>query len=123
MMMNSEINFYKRMELVGQHIPYGRVVTYGQIALLCGCPKNPRQVGYALRSGKVGDGFPAHRVVNGKGCLSGAAAFFEPDMQNRMLKEEGIYVKDERVDLRRYQWENSWEEVIGFTKMFEDLAI
>ena len=39
------MDFYRRMEKVCERIPYGKAATYGQIALLCGCPKNARQVG------------------------------------------------------------------------------
>lgn len=66
------MDFYKRMGIVCQNIPEGKVATYGQIALLCGKPRNARQVGYGLRHGLAGDNVPAHRVVNSKGILSGA---------------------------------------------------
>ena len=75
------MDFYKRVTLVCQHIPEGRAATYGQIALLCGKPRNARQVGYALNRGLAGERAPAHRVVNAKGILSGAAAFESHDMQ------------------------------------------
>ena len=39
------MDFYKRMEKVCHIIPYGKVATYGQIAMLCGKPRNARQVG------------------------------------------------------------------------------
>ena len=42
------MNFYQRVALVCSRIPRGCVATYGQVALLCGKPKNSRQVGYAL---------------------------------------------------------------------------
>ena len=42
------MDFYKRLALVGSQIPCGKVATYGQLALLCGRPRNSRQVGYAL---------------------------------------------------------------------------
>ena len=34
------MDFYKRMEKVCHIIPYGKVATYGQIAMLCGKPRN-----------------------------------------------------------------------------------
>ena len=46
------MDFYKRADLVMKKVPEGRVVSYGQIALLCGVPGNARQAGYALRTGK-----------------------------------------------------------------------
>ena len=61
------LDFYKRMEIVCSRIPYGKAATYGQIALLCGMPKNARQVVYALRTGEAGVRVPAHRIVNAKG--------------------------------------------------------
>lgn len=40
------MDFYERVALVCSRIPAGTVATYGQIALLCGKPRNARQVGY-----------------------------------------------------------------------------
>lgn len=79
-------DFYKRAAIVCRAIPYGKVATYGQIALLCGRPKNARQVGYALNRNRLGDDIPAHRVVNARGILSGAAAFDTADMQKLLLE-------------------------------------
>lgn len=38
------MDFYKRARIVCLAIPYGEAATYGQIAMLCGKPKNARQV-------------------------------------------------------------------------------
>ena len=89
-MQNGNFDFYQRAAIVCRAIPYGNAATYGQIALLCGKPKNARQVGYALNRGRLGDGIPAHRVVNSRGILSGAAAFETDDMQRRLLEAEGV---------------------------------
>ena len=86
-------DFYKRAAIVCRAIPYGKTATYGQIALLCGKPENARQVGYALNRGRLGEGIPAHRVVNARGILSGAAAFETADMQKRLLEKEGVTVQ------------------------------
>ena len=81
------MDIYRRMEEVFRRIPDGCVTTYGQVALLCGAPRHSRQVGYALRTNRLGD-VPAFRVINSKGFLSGAAAFDYPGQQknywNRM---------------------------------------
>lgn len=53
--MNSP-NLYQRASLVCSKIPYGKAATYGQIALLCGMPRNARQVGYGLKTGLIGPG-------------------------------------------------------------------
>ena len=84
------MNIYKRMEIVCRSIPYGKVASYGQIAFLCGAPRNARQVGYALRTDKLGKNIPAHRIVNSKGQLSGAWHFGSSDLQKELLESEGI---------------------------------
>ena len=86
------MDFYKRASIVCQNIPYGTVVTYGQIALLCQKPKNSRQVGYALRTGKLGPNIPAHRILNASGILSGATSFETYDQQKILLESEGVTV-------------------------------
>ena len=48
------------------------------------------ELGYALREGRAGKEFPAFRVVNAKGILSGAAAFETPDLQRLLLETEGV---------------------------------
>lgn len=86
-------------------VPEGKVITYGQAALLCGYPKNARQVGYGLKKELAGD-VPAYKVVNSQGVLSGAASFEHPDLQRMLLEEEGIEVSmDNKVDLKKYGWE------------------
>ncbi len=120
------MDFYKRMELVCERIPAGRVATYGQIALLCGKPGNARQVGYALRRGRAGEHVPAHRIVNAKGILSGAEAFETPETQRRLLEAEGVRVQKTdagwKVDLKKYGWANTLQEAEEFYQIFKLLV-
>ncbi len=108
------MDFYQRMALVCKRIPKGRVATYGQIALLCGKPKNARQVGYGLKRGLAGEDIPAHRIVNAKGLLAGAVYFDTPDLQKLLLEAEGVEVRRTeegwKVDLKRYGWDNRFED-------------
>ena len=57
---------------------------------------------------------PAHRVVNAKGILSGAAAFETWDMQKQLLTGEGVEVlwteDGWKVDLKKFGWKNTMEE-------------
>ena len=121
------MDFYKRMQLVCKEIPYGKAASYGQIALLCGKPKNARQVGYALRCGLAGDDVPAHRIVNSAGVLSGAQAFATPDMQKKLLESEGVrVVKTDagwKVDLKKYGWENSMDQAECLYELYRELGI
>lgn len=116
-------DFYKRAAIVCRAIPYGKAATYGQIAMLCGRPRNARQVGYALNRGRMGENIPAHRVVNSRGILSGAAAFETHDLQKRLLESEGVkveYTEDGwQVDLKRDGWHNTMEEALRFREIFE----
>ena len=111
------MNFYQRVFLVVSRIPQGKVATYGQVAIYCGYPRNARQVGFALNR-KLPPLAPAHRVVNSQGYLSGAKAFATPDTQRLLLESEGIEVKDGRVDLKRYRWICSGEELDELKKTF-----
>ena len=120
-------DFYKRAAIVCRAIPYGKTATYGQIALLCGRPKNARQVGYALNRGRLGEGIPAHRVVNARGILSGAAAFETADMQKRLLEKEGVMVHFTpdgwQVDRKKDGWHNTMDEAMQFQQIFGSLGI
>jgi methylated-DNA-protein-cysteine methyltransferase-like protein len=110
------MNFYEKMSIVCRKIPEGKVATYGQIALLCGKPKNSRQVGYGLRENLAGDDIPAYRIVNSKGELSGAAYFEYPDMQKLLLQDEGVEVFRDgntwKVNLKKYKWEHTKEDIL-----------
>ena len=120
-------DFYKRAAIVCHAIPYGKTATYGQIALLCGKPENARQVGYALNRGRLGEGIPAHRVVNARGILSGAAAFETADMQKRLLEKEGVMVHFTpdgwQVDRKKDGWHNTMDEAMQFQQIFGSLGI
>lgn len=113
------MDFYKRVEYISRQIPQGSAATYGQIALLCGKPQGARQVGFALSHRIVGD-VPAHRIVNSKGFLSGAGSFETQDMQKKLLRSEKVYVdKEERVELKKYGWKHTYDDVLFFSKYFE----
>ena len=116
------MDIYKRIGIVCAHIPQGKVATYGQIAMLCEKPQNARQVGYALKHGLAGAQVPAFRVVNAKGFLSGAVYFETNDMQKQLLEEDGIEIRRVDgafwVDLKRYGWKNTIEDVEMFRRLF-----
>ena len=109
------MTFYEKMRLACLSIPAGRVATYGQIAMLCGKPKNSRQVGYGLREGLAGEDIPAFRVVNGKGELSGADHFLVGDLQRTLLAEDGIPTRWNGrcwcVNLKKYGWKTTEADI------------
>lgn len=89
-----------------QRIPRGKVATYGQIATLAGNPRWARVVGYALHSNPDPEGIPCYRVVNRFGGLAPAFAFGGLEIQARLLRADGVEVReDNTVDLERYLWD------------------
>lgn len=85
-------NFRQRVESLVATIPRGRVMTYGQIAAICGNARAARIVGGIAHFGS--DTLPWHRVVNKKGGLaSGYPGGRESHKQH--LESEDITVSDD----------------------------
>lgn len=100
--MSVETSFTNDIYALVAQIPAGRVMTYGQIAALCGHPGAARVVGQVAHFGPPN--LPWQRVVNAKG---GLAAGFVPDGrigQARMLAAEGIAVVNNSVSITEYLW-------------------
>lgn len=84
-------DFKQRVQEVVAHIPAGKVMTYGQIAALCGSPRAARIVGGIAHYGN--SALPWHRVVNKQGGLAsgypgGRAA------HRAHLESEGVAISD-----------------------------
>lgn len=92
----------KRIYEAVKRIPYGRVATYGQVAEMAGDRKMARAVGNALHKNPDPDGIPCFRVVNSKGMLAEAFVFGGINMQEELLKNEGVEVIDGKVDLKKF---------------------
>lgn len=92
----------KRIYDAVKQIPKGQVATYGQVAEMAGDKKMARAVGNALHKNPDPDGIPCYRVVNAKGELAGAFAFGGENMQASLLEQDGIEVRDGKVDLKKY---------------------
>ena len=86
-----------------EHIPAGKVSTYGDIANALNF-KTPRQVGWILHRNPSHSKTPCHRVVFSDGRLSGQFAFGGSDAQRRGLEEEGVEFKGDKVDLKKSRW-------------------
>lgn len=100
--MDSPIDFKQAVYELVATIPYGRLMTYGDIAGLCGHPYAARQVGGLAHFGPPD--LPWHRVVNRFGdCASG---YYGGKEGHRLaLEAEGIVVKQFRVvDFNSLRW-------------------
>ncbi|MSP82657.1 MAG: cysteine methyltransferase [Alphaproteobacteria bacterium] len=80
---------YESYYRVIRTIPQGRVMTYGDVAIAAGRPRQARRVGYALhalRGGRV----PWWRVINAMGRISARGRSDHGDEQRVRLEAEGI---------------------------------
>lgn len=104
-----EESFFELVYEVARQIPYGRVTSYGAIAACLGTKLSARMVGWAMNGAdKVNPNVPAHRVVNRVGLLSGKHHFKPPGKMEKLLKKEGILVKDDMIiDFKEKFWDPS----------------
>lgn len=96
-------SFRARVLRIVRAVPRGRVVTYGHVALLAGSPRAARQVGGALHGARALDDVPWQRVVNVAGGIS-THKIGAGELQEALLRSEGVEVGPEGVDLARYGW-------------------
>lgn len=97
-----EAGFRERVEAVVSQIPYGRVMTYGQLAALCGNARAARIVGGIAHFGDPL--LPWQRVVNKQGGL--ASGYPGGRIGHKFaLEAEGLSVSDDfRVDVEELLW-------------------
>ncbi|WDF50696.1 MGMT family protein [Paenibacillus sp. KACC 21273] len=97
--------FTKHVIRIIQAIPYGKVMTYGQIAAEAGSPRAARQVVRVLHSMSKKYDLPWHRVVNSKGEIA-IADDESRFLQQMLLEEEGVEFGIQAiVDLSIYRYE------------------
>ena len=85
-------------------VPVGKVVTYGQLADLAGLGRAARWVGRTLSQLPPDTRLPWHRVIAAAGRLSLPAGSASGDEQRGRLRQEGVLVVNNRVDLKRHGW-------------------
>jgi O-6-methylguanine DNA methyltransferase len=85
-------------KIVGE-IPAGKVMTYGQVALLAGSPLAARAVGMCMSTNLDTKKVPCHRVVASNGKLTGYAFGEGIVTKKQLLLKEGVIFKGDAVDL------------------------
>lgn len=99
------MNTFEKIYEQVRNIPYGKVATYGQIALLAGNPRWSRVVGYALHNNPEPGIIPCHRVVKKDGSLTPSFAFGGENVQRDLLLNEGvIFTEEYKVDTDKCLW-------------------
>lgn len=102
-----EESFFELVYEVARQVPKGRVTSYGAIAAALGTKLSARMVGWAMNgSHRARPKVPAHRIVNRIGMLSGKHHFSPPGNMEKLLKKEGIKVKNDKVvDFEKLFWD------------------
>lgn len=120
-------DFFDEVYAIVSRIPFGKVVSYGQIARLLGAPRSARIVGWAMH--RCPEGLPWHRVIRADGslpvrpappldtdldsadgqdvhCSISSSCDADPQSYWRgLLEDEGItFLADGRVDMESCRW-------------------
>lgn len=118
-----EDSFRKRVLHIVSLIPKGKVVTYGQVALLAGVPRAAQAVGDILHWSSYSIKLPYQRVINksgglAKGYTPGGVVSHKADLEG-----DGVVVdKDFAVDLEKYLWHPE-KEALDSLEIPPDLQI
>ncbi len=97
-------------DLVAQ-IPEGRVMTYGQLAALCGAAWAAWEVGQIAHTGPTG--LPWQRVVNKQGGLAAGWPNGGRAVHRALLEAEGVVVSDDyKVDVGTLLWDPSQTKLL-----------
>lgn len=99
------MGFKDRVINIVQNIPYGKVTTYGTIAVLAGLPRGARLVGGILHYNSDKFNLPWYRVINRHGFISTTCLDHLRQAQKALLLDEGIQVSNDfMVNLEKYGW-------------------
>ena len=92
--------FYKEIYAIVDSIPYGKVISYGDIAKLLGRPRAAREVGWAMSC--CPEHLPWQRVVMASGAVTGGVY---AEIRRAILESEGVeFLPDGRVDMAVCRW-------------------
>jgi methylated-DNA-protein-cysteine methyltransferase-like protein len=94
--MDDEFN--ERVREVIAAVPAGKVATYGDIAAVSGAP-SPRLIGRILS--EDGRDLPWHRILR----ANGTPAPHLLHEQLELLRAEGVLADGDRVNLKKYRWQ------------------
>ncbi len=114
--------YYEEVWRVVRTVPSGKVVTYGQVAKMIPSPDNvsveeykvygARWVGNAMRDCPAD--VPWQRVINSQGKISNRPG---SGRQRHLLEAEGILFYKDKIDLKRYQWQQHGQGDDGSKQM------
>ena len=104
-MGRDDSKYRERVYKIVRKIPPGKVMTYGQIALILGEGYTPRTIGYVMFN-SADEGVPWQRVINAQGRCSTGRLTIPLNLQQELLQAEGVKFNDKgKCDLNIYQWQ------------------
>lgn len=72
-------------------LPFGRVISYGELAARAGSPRGARAVGAAMAANPMPVVIPCHRVIESRGKLGGYSGGVS--IKKKLLTHEGVLPK------------------------------
>lgn len=96
-------NYRERVYEIVRQIPAGKVMAYGQLAIILGEGYTARTVGYVMHGADAD--VPWQRVINSQGKCSTGKLTIPINLQQELLEAEGvIFNASGKCDLGIYQW-------------------
>ena len=100
-------SFFEQVYEIVAQIPYGKVVSYGQIARMLGCSRGARMVGWAMRC--CPEHLPWQRVVMADGSITGGTY---AEIRKMKLESEDVpFIDNDKVDINLCRWNSEIEEI------------
>jgi len=94
---NDIAGFQKDVLSITMEIPFGSVMTYGQIAKRLGKPNAGRAVGGALSRNPLPILIPCHRVISSSGALTGYTGAEGIATKELLLGIEGLKIVNQKL--------------------------
>ncbi|MDA3810596.1 MAG: methylated-DNA--[protein]-cysteine S-methyltransferase [Spirochaetaceae bacterium] len=101
------MSFNENVIKVIKSIPYGKVISYGQVAALAGNNRAARQVSWILKNNSDKENLPWHRVVSSKRTIS-LPIHSGGIIQKGLLENEGVKFKKKGTEIEKiFFWNGS----------------
>ncbi len=102
----SDAEYRERVYSLVRKIPVGKIMTYGQLAIILGEGYTARTVGYVMHG--ADEGVPWQRVINSQGKCSTGRLTIPLNLQQELLEAEGVvFSASGKCDLGTVRW---WPE-------------
>jgi len=88
--------FQKAVWRAISRIPYGRLSSYGRLAVEVGRPRAARAVGNAVGANPLAIVVPCHRVIRSDGSIGGFGG--GPDLKRHLLRIEGVLSQADDIE-------------------------